>query len=490
MTLPIASDPTPNPITIPGGLSDILLNKNLFSQLTRPDATADVTPSPDLAQKWEVSSDGKTYTFHLRQGVKWHDGTPFSADDVKFTLDEMMNPKVNAAFATDLGPYDSANVIDSQTMTINLKAPYGPLLVMLDYDIMIMPKHLLEGVDLNSPTKFVQHPIGTGAYKFKEFVSGDHYTLVANPDYWDGPPKIGTVVYKILAEVPTQIAQLRTGELDMAMLEPAQAESLANVSNVVVNTANQTNYYYLGLNNSNPLFADVRVRQALAYGLDRETILKSVFRDQGSLATGPISPPMGWAFPTDQQPWPYDPDKAMSLLGEAGWKKQGGKLMKDGKEFSFKILLDAGNTTRQSMALAAQQYYQNLGMVPTIDTEEFNKWYTLSSKSEYDMGMFWFITAPDPDSFYDSYVSTESGDTDKFKNAEVNTLFAQGRAATTPAERAPIYAKLQQLLYQQQPDVFILYPKEFRVFSKKLHGYTDIGFRDILYYTYRWTLDS
>lgn len=463
------------------------MNKNLFGQLTRPDAVDDSKPSPDLAEKWEISSDGKTYTFHLRQGVKWHDGTPFTADDVKFTLDEMTNPKVNAAFVTDLGPYAGADVVDSQTIKLNLKAPYGPLLVMLDYDIMIMPKHLLEGQNLNSPTAFVQHPVGTGPYKFKEFVSGDHVTLVANQDYWDGPPKIGTVVYKILPEVDTQLAQLRTGELDLAMLEPSQAESMAKQPNVVVNTANQTNYYYMGLNNSNPLFADVRVRQALAYGLDRATILKTIFAGQGSLATGPFSPPMGWAFPKDQQPWPFDPDKAMSLLSEAGWKKQGSKLMKDGKEFAFKILLDAGNPTRKAMALAAQQYYQKLGMNPSIDTEDFNKWYARLVKADFDSVIDWSITPPDPDSLYGSYSDDNA---DKFKDAQVDQLFLEGREKSSPADRAPIYAKLQQRLYELQPDVFILYPKEFRAFSKRVHGYTDIGIRDALYYTYKWTISS
>lgn len=484
--IPLQSDPTPNPITLPGGLSSILLNKNLFGQLVRPDANDASKPSPDHAEKWEVSSDGKTYTFHLRQNIKWHDGTPFTADDVKFTFDTMTNSKVNAAFLTGLGPFSGATVVDDHTVTLNLKAPYAPFLVMLDYNIMMIPKHILQGVDMNSPTAYVQHPIATGPYKWKEFRSGDHVTLEANPDYWDGSPKIATVVYKILPELDTQIAQLRTGEVDFVMAEPSQLASLKGLPGVVSNTANQTNYYFVQLNDAHPLFSDVRVRQAMAYGLDRQTILKTIYRGVGTIANGPISPPMGWAYPSNQQPWPFDPKKAQQLLSEAGWQLQGGKLMKDGKPFAFKILIDVGNPTRQAFGLAAQQYYQKLGMQPTIDSEEFNKWYEIISTAKgLEAAIDWSITPPDPDSLYGSY---SSGNADGFKDSQVDQLFQQGRTALTQNDRQPIYWKLQQKLYQDQPDIFILYPKEFRAWSSRVKGYTDIGIRDALYYTYKWTV--
>jgi peptide/nickel transport system substrate-binding protein len=486
VTIPLISNPTPNPIVLPGGLSSILLDKNLFGQLVRPDANGG-TPVPDLATKWDISADGKTYTFSLRPGVKWHNGDPFTADDVKFTFDLMLDKKSNSAFINNLGPFTSADIVDPMTVKLNLSSPYAPMLTMLAYNVMIVPKKVLQGQDINQPVEFIKNPIGTGPYKWKEFVSGDHVTLVANPDYWDGPPKIGTVVYKILPDLNTQVAQLRAGQIDVVMLEPSQVDALQNVPNVVINAASQTNYQYLSINNSNPLFADKNVRQALAYALDRDTMVKSVLRGKGTVGNGPISPPMGWAYPQDVKPFPYDTKKAQDLLAQAGWQLQGGKLMKGGQPFKFAILLDVGNPTRKDQALVAQQTYQKLGMDVSIDSQDFNTWYDRTGKSQYDMFVAYWITPPDPNALVNGYSDDNS---DKYKNPAVDDLFEQGKVSTSQADRKTIYDKMQQLIYDDQPDVFMTFPPEYRAFSKRLQGYASIGIRDALYYTYKWTLSA
>ena len=157
ITIPLISNPTPNPVVLPGGLSSILLDKNLFGQLVRPDANTGA-PSPDLATKWDISADGKTYTFSLRPGVKWHNGDPFTADDVKFTFDLMQDKKSNAAFINNLGPFTGADIVDPMTVKLNLSAPYAPMLTHLAYNVMMMPKKLLAGAGHQPADQFHPEP--------------------------------------------------------------------------------------------------------------------------------------------------------------------------------------------------------------------------------------------------------------------------------------------------------------------------------------------
>ena len=164
---------------------------------------------------------------------------------------------------------------------------------------------------------------------------------------------------------------------------------------------------------------------------------------------------------------------------------QGGKLMKDGQPFKFAIMLDVGNPTRKDFALVAQQTYQKLGMDVSIDSQEFNIWYDRSGKGDYDMYVAYWITPADPNALVNGYSDDNS---DHYKNPTVDDLFAQGKVTTSQDARKAIYAKLQQTLYDDQPDIFMTYPPEYRAFSKRLQGYTNLGIRDALYYTYKWTL--
>jgi len=489
LLFPIASNPTPNPVTIPGGLSSILLFKNLFSQLVRPDPDTD-QPVPDLAKSWEISQDGLTYTFHLRDAV-FHDGQPVTAGDVKYTLDAIMAPTTTGSFKANMGSLKQTNVVDDKTVQLVLSQPYGPLLTMLAYNIYVLPEHALKGQDINKPTAFVQNPIGSGPYKWKEFVQGDHLTLEAFDKYWDGAPKIPQVIYEIIASVDTQIAKLKAGELDFVMVEPSQIASIQG-GNIQMSYANQTNYYYFNVNDQNPLFKDPVVRTAMAMALDKQSILQQVYQGHGQLIASPIDPTMSWAFDKTLAPIPYDVNGAKQMLAKAGYTVKNGVLTSpSGQPFNFKLLVDIGNPTRKQFALIAQQAWQALGMNATPDFEEFNNWYSLISDQKFDVAMTWWITPNDPNALKGGYDSKFDG-TDpqhpNFSDPTTDQLFDQGVALSTPDQRAPVYKQLQAHLKQMQPDIFVLFPQEVRGFSSRVKGFGSVGIRDALYWTYKWTL--
>jgi peptide/nickel transport system substrate-binding protein len=488
LLFPLISNPTPNPVTLPGGLSSILLNKNLFSQLVRPDPQTD-QPVPDLAKSWTISKDGLTYTFLLRDAL-FHDGRPVTAGDVKFTLDAIMDKTVHGTFRANLGPLKETKALNDHTVQITMSEPYGPLLTMLQYNIMVLPEHALKGQDIRKPTAFVEHPIGSGPYMWKEFVQGDHLTLTKFDKFWAGAPKIPEVVYEIIPDVNTQIAKLKAGELDFVMVEPSQIASIA-AAGVQMSYANQTNYYYLGTNTQHPLFKDPRVRRAMAMALEKEQIVKTVLQGHGRLIASPVSPPMRWAFDTALTPLPYDLRQAKSLLTEAGAKMENGVLTLDGRPYRFKILVDIGNPTRKQLGLIAQQQWGALGMQPQMDFQEFNNWYDMIGNLKYETAVEWWITPADPNALRGGYDSRHDG-TDaqhpNFADPVTDGLFDQGVRLSTPEERRPVYDKLQARLKEMQPDIFLNFPNEVRAFSGRVHGFGSVGIRDALYWTYTWTL--
>jgi ABC-type transport system substrate-binding protein len=213
--MPISGEPVFNPVVAAGSESNHV-NSTIFNQLLRLDKDT-LKPAPDLAEKWEVSPDGKTWTFNLRKDVKWHDGKPFSADDVKFTFDSILNPATNTRLRGDLAAISEVQVVDPATVKFQLKSSFAPLPIFMAYTAGIVPKHALEGQDINTAAEFnKKSPIGTGPFKLKEYVTGSHTQLVANPDYFRGKPKLDSITFKVVPDPNAILAQLSTGELHYA----------------------------------------------------------------------------------------------------------------------------------------------------------------------------------------------------------------------------------------------------------------------------------
>lgn len=484
---PVGSDPVPNPISAPGGLSSIFGNKLLFNGLIRYNSRT-LNPEGDLAERWDFSADGKELTFKLRSGVKWHDGQPFTAEDVKFTFDTMLDTKVTARFRSNIRGIQEAQVVDPLTVKLKLSAPLPSLPIQLGYNVLMVPKHLLQGKDMNAPTDFLKKPIGTGPFKIVEYTPGSTMTVERNEAFHFGAPLLDRITLRVIPDINSQLAQLKSGELDFMLMEPDQAGSVGGSGNIVIQNAAQVNYYYIAYNNSRPVFADKAVRQALTMGLNREDIVKNILGGAGQVAHGPINPLLTWAYTDDVKKWPYNVELAKQHLETAGWKVgAGGIREKDGQKLTFELIVDRGNTTRESTAALAQQSWRAIGADVKINTMEFNASLERLQKFDYDAIVEWFITAPDPDLL--AYYGT--GGTSnfwKYSNPQVDALLNQARSEVDQTKRGALYKEFLKIIAEDQPLTFTYFPQEIRGLSAKLQNVPPVGIRDAIVYSYQWSL--
>jgi peptide/nickel transport system substrate-binding protein len=491
-SMPIQTDPIMNSV-IGADTASIMVNKVLFNGLTKPDEQTQ-SPVPDLAESWQVSSDGIVWTFNLRRGVKWHDGKPFTADDVKFTMDMVLDPRVNSRWRSNFLSIKEVRVTGSHEVQFVLKERFSPLPVFMGYNMGILPKHVLQGTDINTNASFNRtNPIGTGPFKIREVRSGSHVTVVANPDFYFGRPRIEAMNFKVIPDQNVQIAQLRSGELNFVWIEPFNLRAVENLPGIVINEGNQINFWYLSLNKNNPLFQDRRVRLALTLGLNRQALVAGVMRGKAKLASHPWNPFLADYYVETRQ-FAHEPERARALLAEAGWRPgAGGILERDGQRFSFLLTTLKGNPSFEQVAVAVQQDYQRLGMDARLEAAEFSMYIRDRRDNRYGPGAsemlvhFW-VTPPTPDlyNYYGCAAVEKGNNTGVYCNAAAENMFLDGRRITDLARQKQIYARLQQHFTEEVPEVPLFYPIELRAISARLKNFSPLGIRDALIYSYKW----
>jgi peptide/nickel transport system substrate-binding protein len=478
----VTSNPTAYPITAPAALIDIIVNKTMYNNLVKYKLTdGAIEVVPDLAESWEANDDLTQFTFTLREGATWHDGQPVTVEDVKFTFDAILDPDVAALFKGNLSAVESVEIVDDRNIAFNLTGPYAPLPVMLGYNQAIVPKHLLEGQDLNQPVDFLSSPVGSGPFKFKEFSQGSYLEVEANPDYFGGAPNLDGIIFQVITDGNARVAQVKSGDVDFTVIEPPQIDSVSDDANLKIVEATQVNYYFLAFNHTIERFQDPRVRQALTLALNREAIVETVLKGYGQVANGPTHPSLGEYYNPDVTKYGYDQDAAKALLEEAGWTPGDDGILVNEAGEKFTILLNgpAGYPVLEQLLTYAQQEYANLGIEVTLEIDEWSVHLDKYQNLQYDMLNNWWITPPDPD-LYDHYHSESPSNWWAYGNPELNELLAQARQEADHATRVDLYHQIQQYLSDDVPVVYLYHQVEIQVMSQRTEGLPQMGYRDAL----------
>jgi len=430
----------------------------------------------DLARSWDISEDGRTITFHLREGVTWHDGQPFTSADVLFTYQLYIDPKTPTSYAESYRQVTSASAPDPLTFVVKYDKPYAPALA--SWGVSILPKHLLEGMEVTK-SPLSRQPIGTGPYVFKEWIAGEKIVLEANPDYYEGRPYIKRVVYRVIPDQSTQFLELQSGGLDYMGLTPIQFSTQTDTPAFKRHFNKYRylsfSYTYLGYNLERPLFQDRRVRQALTHALNKQEIIDGVLLGLGQPATGPYKPDT-WVYNPNIKRYPYDPERARQLLAEAGWSDSDGDgiLDKDGRKFSFTIVTNQGNDLRAKTGEIIQRRFREVGVevkLRVIEWASFLKEFI--NPGNFDATILGWSTGPEPDQ-YNIWHSSKTGPRElnfvKFKNREVDEQLELGRRTFDQAERKRHYDRIQEILAEEQPYTFLYVAESLPAVAKRFRG--------------------
>lgn len=469
LTLTLPAMPTGYPIVASGGLSDILATNVVSEGLTRwKKDTLEVEPA--LATAWESNADATEWTFTLREGVKWHDGKPFTAEDVKFTFDTILNKDIRAAAAGQVSTLASAEIVSPTQVRLKFTSPNSSLPLMLAYRMPMVPKHILEGQDLNQPAAFIEKPIGTGPFRFAEAASGQYWATERNPDWWGGEVTLDEVVFNIMPDANAAVAQLRAGNADMALVRPQQISALQG-GDIEISAVEQPSVYYVSLLNNKAPFEDVKVRQAFNYAVDKEGIIKAVVDDYATAATGMIAPSIA-GYSADVTTYSYDPAKAKALLVEAGWAETGGKMTKDGQPLKVELTTSTGVIGGPQLAQIIQQQLGAIGVEATINMVDFRDLWTGVFNGTFQTSVEYLNLQPSAD-ITNALSCGGSQNRFAFCDQALDKMFAEARALADDAARAAKYAEIQKHIADNPPGIWLYYPQEIRAISSRVKGFPE-----------------
>lgn len=455
-------------------------------------------PISDAAEKWEISEDGKTYTFYLKKGIKFHDGHELTAEDVKFTYETIAHPSYNGARWTSVqdvigaqefrdgkaNEVEGIKIIDDYTISFTIKEINAPKLIN-DFGYGIMPKHYYQFEDYDDFIALNQNPMGSGPFKFVRYVVGQYLEVEAYNEYFKGKPKLDGVIVKIVPS-ETVAAELQAGVIDIAQLSQLPEDVEIAIETGIVNTQQYTGngYTYVGFNLRLDKFKDKRVRQALMYGLNRGAFIENQYQGYAEPCNTAVSP-VSWAYTDKVEKYEYNPAKAKELLKEAGWEdKDNDGWIENSKGEKLEIVWTAYNDVAwpQNLIAVAKENWKEIGVKLEGELMEFNavaeKVFDERNFELYNMG--WSLSIdPDPTGIFDKASDVPGGyNCMGFYNEEAEKIITQGILETDFEKRKEMYQKWAEIANEELPYLFIAYRQEVfgvnnRVKNLKLAPYTD-----------------
>ncbi len=473
LTIPLPSEPQGfNPL-LNLDQASTQVQHLMFQGLVRLDK--DLTLIPELAERYEISSDGKRYTFYLRKDVQWHDGAPFTAEDVVFTydsvIDEGLASPLRERFIINGQPV-KFTLLDRYTVRATLPEPFSPFLASLTTGII--PKHLLDGKNIRSDA-FNRRPIGTGPFMYYEWQAQSHVSLLANKTFYRGAPLTGSVIYLFLPKDGMMNVAVSNGNVDSGEISLESYLQRPTRNNLVFYTYDGPNAVCLGFNMRSPLFSDKRVRQALSYLINKEGMTRGLFGEFASPIESPFAP-SSWAYPLHAVRTSYDVQKAKKLLQRAGWSEdeRSKLLMKDGRPFYFTLMVrqDMQGAEKAAQLIAAGLVSAGIQVSIAPMNEQVLK-YTADPKP-YDAVLTSMPLGTDPD-VYGQWHSSQypsGGNVFGLSNKAADRLLEKGRTVTDMASRKKLYAKFARILADERPCVFLWDQKIIVAANKRVGGYT------------------
>lgn len=463
------------PLLAPFNDADKDLAALVFNGLVRLSPQGEVLP--DLAERWEVSSDGLRYTFYLRPNIRWHDGQPVTAEDVVQTLQLWRDPAyVGSPDEAELWRSVTVRALDPATVEMTLTTPYAPFIRYLTQGIL--PSSTLRTLNMggSSPPGLAPFPIGTGPYRFVE-ATIDRIVLQANPNYHFGAPYITTFELRFYPDEQAAAQALLRGEIDGLLFRPADAggvqESLPRDGTWNLYTVPRSSYTLLVLNLRDPLFQDKRLRQALLLSLDREALVQEAIGQPAIVAPGPI-PPGSWAFNGTIAPYPYDPERARQLLQEAGWQlNANGIWERGGQELSFSLITnDDPLRVREGQAIVRQ--WRRMGVRVNLSASgTVGLLQDFLAPRRFQAALFGFDVGTDPDAypFWHSSQRTADGfNFSSYASTKADAIMEQARRTTDDAARRELYGQFQELFLEDLPSLPLYYPVYTYAVSSKVQG--------------------